>query len=378
MRPPASLRAKRSILVSSLLLLALLGCESPRAATSPPAAPTAATKVAPPPPSRTARCGVNFAHAWQNGGARGYASPTGRDALRQLAELGIVDVAITGFGWMPSLTSASVQWQQPPPGGETEAAIRAAAAAARATGQSVMLKPHLWVHGGAWQADLAPDPAAGGWPAWFASYEQFIFDQAALAAELRADWFVIGNELGSATQAAPERWASLIAGVRQRYAGKVTYAANWDEAERVTFWPLLDAIGINFYAPLSTAQPPTDADLRAGARAWLARYEKLAATSGRPLLLTEVGYRNRIGTAATPHAWPEHAPDSQTAAGDAEQAAGYRAIFDTFGRSPSVNGLYWWKAFSDPATNEEGPTGFSPIGKPAARLLAERCLSTKP
>ena len=212
----------------------------------------------------TARCGINFAHAWQNGGARGYASPTAREALRELAAMGVVDVAITGFGWMPSLTSTEVKWQQPPPGGETEAAIRAAAAAVRAKGQRLMLKPHLWVHTGAWQAELKPDPAAGGWPAWFASYEQFIFAQAELAAELKADWFVIGNELGSATAAAPERWAALIAGVRTRYTGRITYAANWDEAERVTFWPLLDAIGINFYAPLSTKPSPSEAELRAG------------------------------------------------------------------------------------------------------------------
>lgn len=53
----------------------------------------------------TARCGINFAHAWQKGGVRGYASPTAREALGELAAMGVVDVAITGFGWMPSLTA---------------------------------------------------------------------------------------------------------------------------------------------------------------------------------------------------------------------------------------------------------------------------------
>lgn len=283
------------------------------------------------------------------------------------------DVALTGFGWMRSLDAVEVQWQHPPPGGETEEAIRAAATAARAAGQTVMLKPHLWVRGGAWQAELRPAADAGGWVAWFGSYEAFIFAQADLATAIKSDWFVIGNELGSATAAAPDRWAALIAGVRKRYAGRITYAANWDEAERITFWPLLDAIGVNFYAPLSTKPAPTDAELRAGATVWLSRYEKLAAATGRPLLLTEVGFRNREGTAATPHTWPEHAPERRTPAGDAEQAAAYRAIFDTFGLAPSVKALYWWKAFSDPSTDEEGPTGFSPIGKPAERVLTERC-----
>jgi hypothetical protein len=141
---------------------------------------------------------------------------------------------------------------------------------------------------------------------------------------------------------------------------------------------LLDAIGINFYAPLSSKPSPSEAELRAGATEWLARYEKLAATAKLPILLTEVGYRNRVGTAATPHAWPEHVPDGRTVAGDAEQAAAYAAILDTFGRSPSVTALYWWKAFSDPATGEEGSAGFSPVGKPAARLLAARCRLTSP
>jgi hypothetical protein len=60
--------------------------------------------------------------------------------------MGVVDIAITGFGWMSSLTATEVRWKQPPPGGETEEAIRGGAAAVRAKGQSLLLKPDLWVH----------------------------------------------------------------------------------------------------------------------------------------------------------------------------------------------------------------------------------------
>ena len=320
-----------------------------------------------------ARCGINFAHAWQQGGLRGYASPQAAAALRDLAGLQLRSVALTGFGWLESLHDSRVKWEHPPPGGETVEAIRGAAASARAARQTLMMKPHLWVHGGAWQAELTPDPATGGWPAWFESYTRFIVAQADLAAALHAEWFVVGNELGSATAADPDAWRRLIATVRQHYHGKLTYAANWDEAERITFWGDLDAIGVNFYAPLATAAGASEEQMRTEAARWLARYEALSERVGRSLLLTEVGFRNRAGTAAAPHAWPEHAPADRTHAGDAEQAQAYRAILSTFGRSERVEAIYWWKAFSDPSTDEEGETGFSPVGKPAAQELLRAC-----
>jgi hypothetical protein len=323
--------------------------------------------------ARLPGCGICYAHNWQQQGAHGYGSDTSARSLERLRGLGVAAVSLTDFGWMPSLEAVEVRWDPERGAGERLSTMAIEAKRARDAGMQVMLKPHLWVRNGAWQAKLAPDAAAGGWPRWFDSYEQFAVAHARWAESQQIDWFVIGTELGSATEADPARWRALIARVREVYRGRVTYAANWDEAERVPFWDALDAIAVNFYAPLAPAPGAGLDEMSAEARRWLVRYEALANRFGRPLLLTEVGFMNRPGTAVTPHLWPEHANDPASAAGEAEQATAYRAILETFGRSPQVAGIYWWKWFTDPATDEEGPVGFSPAGRQAERVLEAWC-----
>ena len=51
------------------------------------------------------------------------------------------------------------------------------------------------------------------------------------------------------------------------------------------------------------------------------------------------------------------------------QALAYCAILDTFGQAEEVAGMYWWKWFSDPDTDEEDALGFSPRGKLAEQIL---------
>jgi hypothetical protein len=41
--------------------------------------------------------------------------------------------------------------------------------------------------------------------------------------------------------------------IRKIYTGKLTYAANWDDFDKVPFWKELDYIGIDAYFPLSDA-----------------------------------------------------------------------------------------------------------------------------
>jgi hypothetical protein len=48
-------------------------------------------------------------------------------------------------------------------------------------------------------------------------------------------------------------------------------------------------------------------------------------------------------------------------------------MVNTFGQSEHVEQIYWWKWFTNPATNEEGPVGFSPRGKPAEAVLRDAC-----
>ena len=358
---------RRSLMLWSCALALAGGCDE--ACSSPPG-PTGT----PPAMALNERaCGICYAHNWQAGGAGGYGSARSRASLDELSRLGIRQISITPFGWMDSPRSVTVKWLRHWATAESFQRLTTVVRRARVLGMRVTLKPHLWLRQG-WRGELAPDSSAGGWDAFFRSYERFILTYAQLAQQLRTETFVVGVELKTATAARPGRWRSLIAAVRRAYSGRLTYAANWDEAERVSFWDALDAIGIQFFAPLATKPAPPDGEVLSAARRWLTRYEALAKRFDRPLRLTEVGFVNTVGGLMKPYIWPDaitHHP--ATAAGNREQALGYRAVLETFGRSPRVESISWWKWFSNPTSGEEGPTGYLPRGKPAAELLRGAC-----
>lgn len=317
-------------------------------------------------------CGICYAHNWQEKGKNGYGTPRSARSLDELVKLGLRHLSVTPFGWMRAEKSVEVRWSSNWHAAENFGRLRKVIARAHARKLEVILKPHIWLRGG-WRATIAPDAKAGGWPAFFASYERFILAYARLAAETKCAWFVVGVELGSATKARPDLWRALIAKVRRVYRGKLVYAANWDEVERVTFWDALDAIGVQMFAPLTTKPRPKLADALDGARRWLRRYEAVASRQQRPLLLTEAGFVNTPDGLEKPYVWPEKRSRKHSAEGDRVQALGYRALLATFGRSKQVRTIYWWKWFSNPQTLEEGPVGYTPRGKPAEAVLRAAC-----
>jgi hypothetical protein len=318
-------------------------------------------------------CGMSFAHSWTDKGVRGYGSPSSVRALDELQQLGMKAIHIHSFAFMLDLEDSVVSTEAHYPGAETFASLTATADAAHARGMTVMLKPQIWLVDGQWCGEITP---RNGWPAWFASYRTFILKYAALAESMKAEWLAVGVELKSATLEAPGEWPSIIADVRKVYHGKLVYSANWDEADHVTFWPLVDAVGVQMYAPLRTEKEPlTESVLANGARRWLRKYEAIADKAGKPLIITEAGYVNREGVTAAPHIWPSWVTEEpQSRAGDEEQAAGYRALIATFGRSAKVERIYWWKWFTDvEGPPEEGPLGFGPKGRPAEAILRAAC-----
>ncbi len=319
-------------------------------------------------------CGLNYSHNYQSGGVNGYGPPTSAKPLDELRALGVRSLTLMTFAWMSSLTDAQLHWRTDSAAGESFARVRKATAAAHKRGMTVLLKPHVWVSKGAWQADLAPDTDKGGWSAWFADYEKFLLLHATLAAEIKAEGLVIGTELRSATRAHPEKWRAMIKKVRAIYSGTLLYGAEFDGVEGVAFWDALDAIGVHMYAPLTKSDDPTQAELNAEASKWLRRFEALSARLGKPLVLSEAGFVNYAGTLKAPYTWASQAGVSvATPKGDLHQTMGYRALLQTFGRSPAVTRIYWWKWFSDPASREEGPVGYWPRGKPALKELRAAC-----
>jgi hypothetical protein len=240
--------------------------------------------------------------------------------------------------------------------------VRAAVAAARAAGLRVVLKPHVDLDDDADRAGIEPaDPDR-----WFTAYEGLVRHYADLATELGIDELVVGTELAG-TSADDARWRRVIALARDRYAGPLTYAANFDEYPRVGFWDALDAIGIDAYFPLATA-PTTDVD--ALVRAWGPIADDLAATArrtGKPVLFTEAGYASQRGTAVNPYDW-----EVSRVASPAEQEAAYRALFTALWDEPWFLGVYWWMWDDLPGRTEDPQElDYTPHGKPAEAVLRE-------
>ncbi len=180
------------------------------------------------------------AHNYQSGGRRGYGSETSRASLAELKSLGVDSVSLTPFGFMRSLTSTRVEHvdESNATAGETDTRLIAEIRAARALGLRVLLKPHIWVSGGAWRGELRPS----NWEEWFANYRAWILRYAALASREDVAILAIGTELKSSL-ARPDAWRSLIAEVRAVFDGELTYCANWDALERVRFFDAVDYVG---------------------------------------------------------------------------------------------------------------------------------------
>jgi len=299
-----------------------------------------------------------------------YGYPAGSDARRALAA--------TGAGWMGLLTTWYMETKSSsaiapnPSSSNDDDVVRRAIDEAHALGLKVMLKPHVDVRDGTWRAQITPGDAG----AWFDSYAAFMDHYAAIAAERNVDMLCVGTELISMTRSTYSgQWASVIARVRSRYKGPLTYAANAndaaDEFTSATVWPLVDVLGLDVYTALTSKTNPTRAELAAAWRRnkdgndMVAAYRNFQQAWGKPLVFTEIGYRSLDGTNGAPWDW------GKTAAADpGEQADCYAAMYDVWSKESAwFRGPFWWAwDVNAPAT---GDNGYNPRGKPAEDVLRQ-------
>jgi hypothetical protein len=308
--------------------------------------------------------GICYASAWRGDGA--YGSATSARTLERLHKLGVEWIALTPFGFMESPSAVAVHGLGER-GAESDERLRREVAVAHKLGMKVALKPHIWIRHGEWQGDLkwANDAA---WRAWFKSYRDFILRYAELAERDRYDLFVLGTELKSATACDQQCWRGLIADVRHAYHGAITYAANWDEAEKVPFWDALDFVGVDAYAPIAKRPGAREADLCAAWDVLAKQLEALSRRTGKRIIITEIGYRAARDAAMAPATWPE--ADRGAVADPAHQASCFRAGFSILWGRPWLAGIYVWKVFSDDK-DAEGATDFAISGKAAEAVVRD-------
>jgi len=307
---------------------------------------------------------------------RGFGRTLGLDrlpaSLDALADLGVDHVAIIPSFFQARLESTAFDWR----GGRAavEAETRAAIALAHERDLAVLLKPHLWLadrDSGAWRGDI--DPGDELWPVWRDEYRDAVLGFARLAAEESVAGLSIGSELRALTDSRPEFWADLATEVRAVFPGFITYAANWDrEFDSISFWPALDYVGVDAFWPLvDSAEAALDDD---GCDARMGsirdRLAAVAARTGRPVLLTEIGYKSSVGALWKPWEWSGDEPDASA------QAAAWNCIARVLGGAVTdagpeawLHGLYAWNWHADLDYGGLRNTGFTPRGKPAEGIL---------
>ncbi len=226
----------------------------------------------------------------------------------------------------------------------------------------VLLKPHIDVQDGTWRGSISPsDPVA-----WCNSYMSFITHFAEIAQNTGVELFSVGTELESMS-GSPYRscWDGIINAVKDIYTGTLTYAANWDNYENTSFWDRVDLVGIDAYFPLSDARDPSLAELIAGWRPWIAQMEHWQATIGKPIIFTEIGYRNVDYCAKEPWKF-----DGGRLSNCQCQARAYEAALIALACKPGFRGVFWWNWFPWSDAGSCCETAFTPQNKSAQQVLA--------
>jgi len=289
---------------------------------------------------------------------RGYGTPAYERTLDELVELGITWVSITPFGRVWSLDSTEILLDFEAPTEDNRAAVGRAIDQAHARGLRVLLVPHLWVETTGWRGDINPGTPER-WDEYLDSYERFLAHWTDVAAEHQADMLSLGVECKSWSGRFGARWAGMIARVRARFGGLVTYSANWDEAIDVLFWDQIDVIGINAFYPLADSP---EGSYAAGARRVLEEVGSVAEHFDQPVLFVEVGYTTRPAAAIRPWEWPDDMVG--VAVDEAEQARAYRAVLSAYTGPEWLAGLFVWRYYADPDdVTQEAAWGFSPRAK---------------
>jgi hypothetical protein len=256
----------------------------------------------------------------------------------------------------------------------TDAQLTGAMDTARRAGLNVIFTPKLWcplcqaVNGYTWRGRLNPTDR----PAFFGAYRTMINHYASLANAHGVKIFFIGSEYERLQDAADE-WRAVASDVRARFAGKIAYEVNWDVWDRVGFWDAVDIVGVSAYFPLSDAQQPSVAELKAAwhdsaaakflHHTWFDNLAELHRVSKKPVLFGELGYPSMQYAARAPYdATQMHSADVEV------QKNAYQAALETFEPQSWWLGVIWWEWF----VSGGGPTdtSYSPRDKPAEKFLS--------
>lgn len=282
----------------------------------------------------------------------------GKKELAPLIGINSDWVAVVPYGYTPKGSSkvyydSPFQWW-----GERPEGVREIIAAAKSLNRKVMLKPQVWIPGN-WVGDFYPEDRK----TWEESMREFVMEHAYMAEDLGVELFCLATEYKSLATEHPDFFEVLIDSVRSVYSGKLTYAANWDEYELITFWDKLDYIGVNAYFPLSASAVPPEEELSKAWEVVLRDLESVSNANGLPILFTEFGYRSVEGAAGRQWELDEKPFNEES------QAKAFTAFFDHAWKAPWCAGGFVWKWRFFENAGGQGDRSYTPQGKKALEVI---------
>jgi len=285
-----------------------------------------------------------------------YLRPQVDSTLEYLHGLGVESVSILTTQYQDSSTPTAIYydlWKTP-----MDSGIESVIQKAKSLGMRTVLKPHIDPNDGSWRGNISFSSEAE-WTSWFISYRNFITHYAQLAEDNGVDMLVIGTELAGTTHR-PE-WNQIIDDIRAIFSGEITYAADNDNYQTITWWNRLDYIGINAYFPLTTSYDPALSDLISEWNLIAQDLQTFSQAQGKQIILTEVGYQSYDGANIMPWWAPTSTEDEQ------EQADCHESALSTTFNAAWNGGYYVYMSYHNPWQNVDG---FDFAAKPAETTIS--------
>lgn len=216
---------------------------------------------------------------------------------------------------------------------------------ARQAGLKVFIEPLLNVRNARsnWSGEVsfATEAEATQWfHSYWSAYKPYV--EAAKAAG--ASQIAIAAEYEALEPQYPDLWLWLTHQVKATFGGTVTYDMNHSSMDKaVPAWmkdPALSYIGVSLYVSLQQSpQPATVAQIEDLWRSnnVLPLLDALSAQLGKPVFLSEIGYRDRSDCLYLPWIWETGAP-----ADPALQGAAYQVAMTMTASDPHIAGIFFW------------------------------------
>lgn len=287
--------------------------------------------------------------------------------VNQLNDYNANHVAVIPYGFMRDLNTPQVmyntdrQWW-----GERKEGVKETITLFKKQGIHVMLKPQIWIWRGEYTGGIALENETQ-WKELENSYRTFIMDWAQLASDTNTPMLCIATELDSFVKLRPDYWRALIKDIRAIYKGKLTYAGNWDSYKHVTFWDVLDYIGVDAYFPVSDEQTPTLETVKKNWTPWKVEMAALSKKHSKKILFTEYGYitADYAGKEPWKSAQEHHEMNEQG------QQVLFQGLYESVWQEDWMAGGFLWKHFADQFGTDGMDKLFTVKGKLAQKTVAE-------